>query len=130
MFKSVAARIPVSDLDRAREWYSEMLGLDPFEERDGGLLYRLGNTEFGLFTSTGESSGAHTQMGFEVGDIEAVVADLRERGLEFEEYDLGLEVNDGIMEIPGNYPSKGSGERAVWFKDLDGNLLGIGQPVR
>ena len=125
-----SARIPVADLDRAREWYSQKLGLEPSEEREGGLWYRLGDTAFGLFESTGESSGTHSQMGFEVDDIEAVVADLRERGLEFEEYDMGLEVNDGITEIPGNYPSKGSGERAVWFKDLDGNLLGIGQPVR
>ena len=48
----------------------------------------------------------------------------------FEEYDLpGFETVDGIAVIDGNYPSKGTGERAVWFRDSEGNLLGIGQPT-
>jgi hypothetical protein len=48
----------------------------------------------------------------------------------FESYELpGLTTVDGIAEIAGNYPSKGSGERAAWFRDSEGNLLGIGQPV-
>jgi hypothetical protein len=48
----------------------------------------------------------------------------------FEEYDLpGLTTIDGIAEIPDNYPSKGVGERAAWFKDSEGNLLAIGQPI-
>ena len=49
----------------------------------------------------------------------------------FEEYDLpGLRIVDGIAEIRGNYPSKGTGERGAWFRDSEGNLLGIGQQVR
>jgi hypothetical protein len=52
-------------------------------------------------------------------------------GVGFEEYELpGLTTRDGIADIEGNYPSKGSGERAVWFRDSEGNLLGIGQPTR
>ncbi len=51
-------------------------------------------------------------------------------GVEFEHYDLpGLRTVDGIAEIEGNYPSKGTGERAAWFRDSEGNVLGIGQPV-
>src|SRR5687768_6400904 len=124
----VASRLPVRDLERARAWYSEKLGLKAAEERPGGLRYECGGTEFALFESTGSSSGTHTQMGWVVDDIEATVADLRARGLEFEEVEMpGIEVRNGITEIPGNYPSKGSGERAVWFRDLDGNVLGIGQ---
>jgi hypothetical protein len=42
----------------------------------------------------------------------------------------GVEVVDGIASIPGNYPSKGTADRAVWFHDSEGNLIGIGQPVR
>jgi len=42
----------------------------------------------------------------------------------------GITVTDGIAEIPGNYPSKGRAERAVWFRDLDGNVIGVGQTVR
>jgi hypothetical protein len=70
-------------------------------------------------------------MGWEVEDIEATVRELRARGVEFEAYDLpGLKTVDGIAEITGNYPSKGTGERGAWFRDSEGNLLGIGQPVR
>jgi len=126
----VATRLPVRDLGKARRFYSEKLGLEPVEERPGGLLYRCGGTEFALFESSGASSGTHTQMGWSVDDIEATVADLRARGLEFESVDMpGITVNDGIAEIPGNYPSKGTGERAVWFRDLDGNVLGVGESI-
>jgi tRNA-Thr(GGU) m(6)t(6)A37 methyltransferase TsaA len=127
----VATRLPAQDLERARRFYSEKLGLEPVEERPGGLLYRCGGTEFALFQSAGEPSGAHTQMAWEVDDIEATVRDLRERGLIFEEYELpGLTTVDGIADVAGNYPSKGGvGERAAWFRDSEGNLVGIGQPV-
>jgi ketosteroid isomerase-like protein/catechol 2,3-dioxygenase-like lactoylglutathione lyase family enzyme len=128
----VATRLPAQDLERARAFYSEKLGLEPAEKRPGGLLYRCGETAFALFQSAGEPSGAHTQMGWEVEDIEAVVAELRGRGVVFEEYDLpGLTTVDGIAEVEGNYPSKGGrGERAAWFRDSEGNMLGIGQRLR
>jgi catechol 2,3-dioxygenase-like lactoylglutathione lyase family enzyme len=126
-----ATRLPAQDLDRARAFYSEKLGLEPVEEREGGLLYRCGGTEFALYESAGAASGDHTQMGFEVEDIEAVVAELRGRGVVFEEYDFpGLTTVNGIAEIEGNYPSKGRGERGAWFRDSEGNMLGLGQPVR
>jgi hypothetical protein len=59
------------------------------------------------------------------------VTELRQRGLEFEEYDFpGFETRDGIVNVHGNYPSDGGvGERAVWFRDSEGNLLGIGQAM-
>ena len=127
-----ATRLPAQDLERARRFYSEKLGLEPVEERPGGLLYRCGDGEFALFASAGASSGDHTQMGWEVDDIEATVQELRSRGVEFEEYDFpGIRTVDGIADIEGNYPSKGGkGERAVWFRDSEGNLLGIGEPVK
>ena len=128
----VATRIPVRDLQRARKFYAEKLGLEPKEERPGGLLYRCSSGEFALFESAGAASGNHTQMGWEVKDIEATVEQLRARGVVFEEYDFpGLKTVNGIAEIEGNYPSKGGvGERAAWFRDVDGNLFGIGQPMR
>ena len=129
--KSVAARIPAQDLGRARRFYAEKLGLEPTEERPGGLLYRTPDGAFALFASAGAASGDHTQMGWEVEDIEATVAELRARGVVFEEYDMpGLRTVNGIADIEGNYPSKGSGERGAWFRDSEGNMLGIGQPVR
>jgi catechol 2,3-dioxygenase-like lactoylglutathione lyase family enzyme len=127
-----AARLPARDLERARAFYSEKLGLEPVEERPGGLRYECGGGRFSLFESTGAASGEHTQMGWEVDDIDAVVAQLRSRGVVFEEVDVpGLRTVDGIAEVEGNYPSAGGvGERAAWFRDSEGNLLGIGQPVR
>jgi catechol 2,3-dioxygenase-like lactoylglutathione lyase family enzyme len=127
-----ATRLPAQDLDRARAFYAEKLGLEPADERPGGILYRVGDTEFALFASGGRATGDHTQMGFEVEDIEATVAELKARGVVFAEVDVpGLRTRDGIADIEGNYPTKrASGERGAWFHDSEGNLLGIGQPVR
>jgi hypothetical protein len=83
-----------------------------------------------LFESAGASPGTFTQMGWEVDDLAATVAELRRRGVVFEEVELpGLKTVDGIADVAGNYPSKGSGEKAAWFRDSEGNMLGIGQPI-
>lgn len=126
-----ATRLPAQDLDRARRFYAEKLGLRPVDERPGGLLYRCGGGEFVLFRSAGASPGTFTQMALEVDDIDTAVAELKRRGVVFEEVDLpGLRTRDGIAEVEGNYPSKGArGERGGWFRDSEGNLLGIGEPV-
>jgi catechol 2,3-dioxygenase-like lactoylglutathione lyase family enzyme len=127
----VAARIPVRDLQRAELFYAEKLGLEPFERRPGGLRYRCSMGEFSLFESAGAASGTHTQMAWEVDDLDAVVAELRARGVVFEDYDFpGIRTVGGIAQVAGNYPSKGGkGEKAAWFRDSEGNLLGLGQPV-
>jgi catechol 2,3-dioxygenase-like lactoylglutathione lyase family enzyme len=128
----VATRLPAQDLDRARSFYADKLGLTPTEERPGGLRYQCGHSSFVVFESAGAPSGSHTQMGFEVDDIEAAVAELRIRGVVFEEYNLpGLKTVNGIAEVAGNYPSRGGiGEKGAWFRDSEGNLLGIGQAIR
>jgi catechol 2,3-dioxygenase-like lactoylglutathione lyase family enzyme len=71
-------------------------------------------------------------MGWEVDDIEATVAELKGRGVVFEEVAVpGLKTVDGIAQVDGNYPSKGGkGERAAWFRDSEGNLLGVAQTIR
>ncbi|MBT3149459.1 VOC family protein [Streptomyces sp. CHD11] len=127
----VAARLPARDLGRARRFYAERLGLEPVDERPGGLLYRCGGAEFALYRSTGASPGTFTQMAFEVDDIERVMAELRRRGVVFEEVDTpGLRTTGGVAEVDGNYPTKGyRAERAAWFHDSEGNLLGVGEPV-
>ena len=128
---NVATRLPAQDLERAHAFYAEKLGLEPVEERLGGLKYKCGNGYFALFESTGAPSGEHTQMAWEVDDLDAVMAELRRRGVVFEEYDLpGLRTVNGIVEISGNYASSGGvGERGAWFRDSEGNLLGLGQPL-
>jgi catechol 2,3-dioxygenase-like lactoylglutathione lyase family enzyme len=128
----VATRLPAQDLERARRFYADKLGLEPADERPGGLLYRMAAGEFALFQSSGASPGTFTQMGWEVDDIDAVVAELKRRGVAFEEVDApGLRTRNSIAEIDGNYPSKrATGERGAWFRDSEGNMLGIGQLVR
>jgi hypothetical protein len=71
-------------------------------------------------------------MALEIDDLESTVAALKRRGVVFEDVDVpGLETTDGIAEVAGNYPSKHSrGERAAWFRDSEGNLLGVGEPLR
>jgi predicted enzyme related to lactoylglutathione lyase len=83
-----------------------------------------------LFESAGASPGTFTQMAWDVDDIDATVAELRDRGVVFEEVDVpGLRTVDGVAMVDGNYPSKGSGERAAWFRDSEGNMLGISELV-
>jgi catechol 2,3-dioxygenase-like lactoylglutathione lyase family enzyme len=120
------ARIPTQDLTRARRWYAEKLGLEPVEERDGGFRYEGSAGVFCLFASAGSSDGSFTQLGFYVDDIEDTVSALKARGVVFEEYPG---CHDSIMDIDGNYPSKGSGERAAWFRDSEGNMLGVAEVV-
>ena len=126
----IEARLPVQNLERARRWYADKLGLDPVEERDGGLRYAGAAGMFCLFASAGAAEGTFTQLAFSVDDIETEVADLRRRGVVFEEYDLpGMRTVDGIADIVGNYPSKGTRERGAWFRDSEGNMLGMGQSL-
>jgi len=112
--------LPAKDLERAKSFYADKLGLKPTEEDQGGITYRTESGAFVLFPSTGEPSGDHTQIGWTVEDIEATVEELRGRGVVFEEYDLpGFKTVNGIGEV--------AGEKGAWFKDSEGNLIAIGQ---
>jgi catechol 2,3-dioxygenase-like lactoylglutathione lyase family enzyme len=124
-------KLPAQNLDRARRFYRDRLGLEPVGEREGGLRYVCATTEFHIFASSGAASGRSTQMGFEVEDIDEAVTALRARGLEFESFDLGdREMTDQIVTVPNNYPNKGTGERGAFFFDSEGNLLALGQATR
>jgi len=128
---TVAARLPCQDLERARRWYAEKLELHPAEDRPGGYRYVIGGGEFALFQSAGKSDGSFTQMALTVPDLDAAVAQLRAQGVSLEEYDAPpLVTRNGIAEIEGNYPSKGKGERGCWFRDSEGNLIGVGEILR
>ena len=116
----VYATIPAQDLERAKSFYADKLNLRPEEERPDGFRYRCGAGGFLLFASSGEPSGTHTQLGWDVDDLANAVATLRENGVVFEEYDLpGFKTVDGIAEI--------AGVKGAWFKDSEGNLLAIGE---
>jgi len=115
----IDAALPASDLERARRFYEEKLGLTPASEFEGGLVYEgAEGTRFLLFPSFGAPSGDHTQIGFTVSDFDAEVAELRSRGVVFEEYDLpGLKTVDGVAEFAAG--------KTAWFKDSEGNVLSI-----
>jgi catechol 2,3-dioxygenase-like lactoylglutathione lyase family enzyme len=114
------ATIPAQDMARARDFYESTLGLKGVEAADG-VQYQCGGTSFLLFESRGEASGTHTQMGWDVDNVEATVDDLTNQGVKFEVYDMpGFKTDaKGIAEI--------GGMKGAWFKDTEGNLLAIGE---
>jgi predicted enzyme related to lactoylglutathione lyase len=117
----IHATIPAQDLERARTFYETVLGLKPASVEPAGIFYEVdGGSRFLLFPSSGRPSGGHTQLGFTVDDIEAEVGALRLKGVAFESYDLPqFDATTSIASFPGT--------RSAWFKDTEGNLLGIVQ---
>ena len=115
------ASLPVEDLGRAKAFYEEKLGLTPTREVEGALFYEgSGHSGFLLFPTGGRPSGNHTQMAWFVKDIAQTVAELKRRGVRFEEYDVpGLKTIDGIADL--GY------EKSAWFRDTEGNLLALGE---
>jgi catechol 2,3-dioxygenase-like lactoylglutathione lyase family enzyme len=115
------ATLPAQDIKRARAFYEEKLGFSPVEiSPDGSATYETGSTRFLVFPTMGKPSGDHTQMGFNVEDLAAVVGELKQKGVKLEEYDLpGFKTTDGIVDL--------GDERAAWFKDSEGNLLSLAQ---
>jgi predicted enzyme related to lactoylglutathione lyase len=113
--------LPASDLERAKKFYAEKLGLSPSTESPGGIFYEIaGGTRFILYPTPNPARAGHTQIGFATSDIEAEVNELRARGVVFEEYDFpGLKTKDGIAQT--------GDARAAWFKDSEGNMIGIVQ---
>jgi predicted enzyme related to lactoylglutathione lyase len=113
--------LPCSDLERAKSFYADKLGLTPASEQSAGAFYEgRDGTRFILFPSSGSASGSHSQMGFMVADIDAEVRDLKQRGVQFARYDFsGFDKATSIADV--------GGVRAAWFKDSEGNLLGLVQ---
>jgi catechol 2,3-dioxygenase-like lactoylglutathione lyase family enzyme len=113
----VYATMPTADVERLRRFYEDVLGFKVREEMPGGITYQAGQgTYFAITRSSGTASGSHTQMGFAVKNLGAVVAELRARGAVFETYETPKTV-DGIAEMPAG--------KAAWLKDPDGNLIGM-----
>jgi predicted enzyme related to lactoylglutathione lyase len=119
--RRVHTTIPASDMDRAMRWYEEKLGFKPYERQAGVAMYRAaGDTRFILYPTPNAGKAPQTVMGFTTPDIEAEVRALKSRGIVFEDYDFpGLKTVNSIATT-GN-------TRAAWFRDSEGNILGVVQ---
>src|ERR1051325_4628097 len=113
------AYVPVSDLARARKFYEEKLGFKPDHESEGGVTYKCaGGTAFFMYRSGNAGTSKASQAFWQVADVRAEVADLKRRGVVFEEYDHpGLKTVDSL--------ATGGGAMTAWFKDPEGNILAI-----
>ena len=111
--------LAVRDLAKATSWYAEKLGWQPTKEPEGVATYKVGESLFSLYQSDYAGTAKNTVMNWSVDDVRAEVARLRDRGVTFEEYDFGeVKTVDGIMSDP-------NGGMNAWFKDLDGNIVGV-----
>jgi catechol 2,3-dioxygenase-like lactoylglutathione lyase family enzyme len=111
--------IAVKDLAKAKAWYSDKLGWEPVLEPSGNAVYKVGESFFSLYESDFAGTAKNTVMNWSVNDVRAEVARLRQRGVDFEDYDFGAaRTEDGIMSDP-------SGGMNAWFKDVDGNIVGV-----
>jgi predicted enzyme related to lactoylglutathione lyase len=119
----VEANIPASDLQRARNFYAEKLGLTPTEEfGEESLTYRTdAGTRFNIYRTAYAGQAGHTIAQWHVDDIESEVRDLKTKGIRFEVYDMPGVTWDGEIA------SLGGMGRAAWFKDSEGNIMCIDQ---
>jgi predicted enzyme related to lactoylglutathione lyase len=116
--------LPARDVGRARVFYEQKLGFRPSEEIDGGVVYKFANgTACFLYPTTNAGTNRASQAFWQVEDVEKEVADLKARGVKFEEYD-----QPGAKTV--NSIATGGGAKAAWFKDTEGNVLAVVQDIR
>jgi predicted enzyme related to lactoylglutathione lyase len=119
----IRAYIPVSDVSRARKFYEKTIGLTPKAEYAGGVIYECGGSEVFMYPTTNAGTSKASQAFWQVDDVEAEVAELKARGVVFEEYDMpGIAMKNSI--------AMGGGAKTAWFKDTEGNILAVSQRLR
>ncbi|HEX2052485.1 MAG TPA: VOC family protein [Actinomycetota bacterium] len=112
--------LPVADLDRARNFYEQILGFDPVSEDAAGIRYRSGSSYFEIYPTLSGASAQHTLAAWPVDDLRREMAELRAKGVVFEEYDYPeLKTDNGVAELPHEW--------SAWFKDSEGNILAVSQ---
>ena len=116
--------IGVKDIDRARKFYEDKLGLETKEAMGGEVLeVTIGDKVINVYRSEHAGTNKTTALTFAVDDIEAEVRDLKGKGIFFEQYDVpGLEKRGDLYVAEGM--------KTTWFKDPDGNILSLfeGEP--
>jgi predicted enzyme related to lactoylglutathione lyase len=116
----IRAYIPALDIPRARKFYKGILGLTPKEEFAHGVIYECGGAEVFMYPTSNAGTSRASQAFWQVEDVEAEVAELKARGVQFEEYDLpGVAMKNSI--------ATGGGAKTAWFKDTEGNILAVSQ---
>lgn len=117
------AYIPARDVTRARRFYEEKVGLKPAREIAGGVVYRFaGGTECFLYPTPNAGTSQASQAFWQVADVEGEVAELKARGVVFQEYDMpGRKSPSGVIEA--------GGAKAAWFKDSEGNIMALIEAV-
>jgi predicted enzyme related to lactoylglutathione lyase len=117
---TVHTTLPAMDMERAAEFYTKKVGATTGDSAQGGSFFSVGDSQFTLYPTPNPNRGGHTQMGLRVPDVRAAVAELRSRGIVFEEYDVpGLKTVDGVADL--------GGVSAAWFKDTEDNIIGVVQ---
>ena len=113
------AYIPAKDVARARQFYERKLGLKPKEETGGGVVYEFGDkTGCFLYPTPNAGTSKASQAFWHVDDIEREVAELKSRGVVFENYDMPGEKSPSGVITAG-------GAKAAWFKDPEGNIMAL-----
>ena len=115
--------IPVADVARARKFYEEKVGLKPKQEYAGGVIYECGNSSWVfMYPSPGAGTSKASTAFWAVDDVVAEVAELKARGVTFEEYNIpGIKMENSI--------ATGGGAKTAWFKDTEGNILAVSQRI-
>lgn len=113
--------IAVSDMDRAKKFYGDTLGLKLLDEGPGSARFECGeHSVLDIYPSQFAGTAKNTVAGWQVNDLNAAMVELRARGVRFEEYDLpGLKTDEGIAASDGG--------RSAWFKDPDGNTFALAE---
>jgi catechol 2,3-dioxygenase-like lactoylglutathione lyase family enzyme len=115
---TVCAMVAVSDIEKAKEFYGGTLGLEQMDENQGGVAYKSGTGKVFVYQTPNAGTNKATSANWDVTDMRAVVDDLKSKGVEFEHYDFPGVEYDGDIHKMG--PMLGA-----WFKDPDGNILGL-----
>jgi len=116
----IRAYIPASNVARARKFYEQTIGLRPKQEYSGGVIYECGGTEVFMYPTPNAGTSKASQAYWQVADVEAEVAELKARGVKFEEYDMpGVTMKNSIATA--------GGAKTAWFKDTEGNILAVSQ---
>jgi predicted enzyme related to lactoylglutathione lyase/ketosteroid isomerase-like protein len=112
----------VDDMDKARAFYAETLGL-PVSDVPPGLMVTLaGGRETLIYHKPDFEPATYTMLNFEVPDVEAAVDELNSRGIEMERYDGFGQDEKGIVRVP-DFPA------GAWFTDPAGNIIAVHEPM-